>query len=78
MRQLSEKLNKSYAQLSQWRNRARSNLERPTRTGLENLYIVTGFGNSMPGAFNKGDPLIVDTGVQARDYGYSATLYRYE
>lgn len=35
----------------------------PANTGKENLCIVTGFGDSMRGMFNSGDPLIVDTGV---------------
>ena len=32
-------------------------------TSPHNLVIVTGFGDSMRGMFNPGDPLIVDTGV---------------
>ncbi len=33
-------------------------------TSPQNLAIVTGFGDSMRGMFNPGDPLIVDTGVK--------------
>lgn len=33
-----------------------------------NLCIVTGFGDSMKGMFNPGDPLVVDTGVTSVDY----------
>jgi hypothetical protein len=33
-----------------------------------NLCIVTGFGDSMKGMFNPGDPLVVDTGVTYVDY----------
>ena len=32
-------------------------------TGASNLCIVTGFGDSMLGMFNPGDPLLVDRGV---------------
>lgn len=32
-------------------------------SGTENLCIVTGFGDSMKGMFNPGDPLVVDRGV---------------
>lgn len=32
-------------------------------TSIENLKIVTGFGDSMIGMFNSGDPLIIDIGV---------------
>ena len=35
----------------------------PANTGLKNLCIVTGFGDSMRPMFNPGDPLIVDMGV---------------
>lgn len=41
---------------------ARRNL--PANTGLNNLCIVTGFGDSMRPLFNPGDPLIVDMGVK--------------
>ena len=36
----------------------------PNCTSPDNLAIVTGFGDSMRGMFNPGDPLIVDTGVR--------------
>lgn len=36
-----------------------------SNTGLQNLCIVTGFGDSMKPLFNPGDPLIVDQGVKA-------------
>jgi phage repressor protein C with HTH and peptisase S24 domain len=36
----------------------------PSNTGKNNLCIVTGFGDSMKGMFNPGDPLIVDTGIK--------------
>lgn len=34
----------------------------------KNLAIVTGFGDSMRGMFNPGDPLLVDTGVKVVDF----------
>lgn len=37
-------------------------------TGAANLCIVTGFGDSMKGMYNSGDPLVVDTGVKSVDY----------
>lgn len=40
----------------------------PSNTGNKNLVIVTGFGDSMKGMFNSGDPLIVDIGVKTLDY----------
>lgn len=36
-------------------------------TSLDNLAIVTGFGDSMRPLFNPGDPLLVDTGVKSMD-----------
>lgn len=36
-------------------------------TSPKNLSIVTGFGDSMKGVFNPGDPLLVDTGVTRAD-----------
>ncbi|MFC6520103.1 helix-turn-helix transcriptional regulator [Undibacterium arcticum] len=36
-------------------------------SGVENLCIVTGFGPSMLGMFNPGDPLLVDRGVKSVD-----------
>jgi phage repressor protein C with HTH and peptisase S24 domain len=40
----------------------------PANTGKHNLCIVTGFGDSMRGMFNSGDPLIVDTGVKSVEF----------
>lgn len=40
----------------------------PSNTGNKNLAIVTGFGDSMRGMFNSGDPLLVDAGVKRLDY----------
>ncbi|MCS6455967.1 S24 family peptidase [Burkholderia thailandensis] len=37
-------------------------------TSVENLAIVTGFGDSMKPMFNPGDPLIVDVGVRVVEY----------
>ena len=37
-------------------------------TGTKNLCIVTGFGDSMIGMFNPGDPLLIDSGVTTCDY----------
>lgn len=34
---------------------------------MNNLAIVTGFGDSMRGMFNPGDPLLVDRGVTSVD-----------
>jgi len=39
----------------------------PYSTTPDNLAIVTGFGDSMVGMFNPGDPLIVDTGITKAD-----------
>lgn len=36
----------------------------PSYTNVKNLAIVTGFGPSMIGMFNPGDPLLVDMGVK--------------
>lgn len=36
----------------------------PSNTGAKNLAIVTGFGDSMKGKFNPGDPIVIDTGVR--------------
>jgi hypothetical protein len=41
---------------------ANSNI--PSCTSFHNLCIVTGFGDSMPDAFNPGDPVIVDMGIR--------------
>lgn len=35
----------------------------PSNTGDKNLKIVTGFGDSMKGMFNSGDPLLIDVGI---------------
>ena len=48
---------------SEWMNK-----NVPANTGIDNLSIVTGFGDSMKGMFNSGDPLIVDTGIKSLDY----------
>lgn len=56
-------------QITSWRvteEWAAKNL--PANTGKENLCIVTGFGDSMRGMFNSGDPLIVDCGVKKLEY----------
>lgn len=37
-------------------------------TSLQNLCIVTGFGPSMKGMFNPGDPLLMDIGVNRVDH----------
>lgn len=36
----------------------------PDNTGSRNLFIITGFGNSMKGMYNPGDPLVIDAGVK--------------
>ncbi len=40
----------------------------PHCTSPKNLAIVTGFGDSMKGIFNSGDPLLVDKGVTTCEY----------
>lgn len=40
----------------------------PYHTSDNNLRIVTGFGDSMRGMFNSGDPLIVDVGVKTLEF----------
>lgn len=40
----------------------------PVFTSLNNLCIVTGFGPSMKGMFNPGDPLLMDRGVNRVDH----------
>lgn len=40
----------------------------PNCTSPANLCIVTGFGDSMIGVFNPGDPVLVDRGVTACDH----------
>ena len=37
-------------------------------TSNSNLCIVTGFGDSMLGMYNPGDPLLVDKGVTSCDF----------
>ncbi len=39
-----------------------------SHTGAENLCIVTGFGDSMKGMFNSGDPLVIDKGITSVDF----------
>lgn len=39
----------------------------PYYSSLDNLAIVTGFGDSMIGLFNPGDPLLVDRGITKAD-----------
>lgn len=39
-----------------------------SNTGAANLCIVTGFGDSMKGMFNSGDPLVIDRGIKAVDF----------
>lgn len=39
-----------------------------SHSGAANLCIVTGFGDSMKGMFNPGDPLLVDRGVKAVEF----------
>lgn len=40
----------------------------PHHTSPRNLAIVTGFGDSMKGMFNPGDPLLIDVGVTSCDF----------
>lgn len=39
-----------------------------SHSGIGNLCIVTGFGDSMRGMYNSGDPLLVDAGVRQVEY----------
>ena len=39
-----------------------------SHTGAANLCIVTGFGDSMKGMFNSGDPLVIDKGIRSVDF----------
>ncbi len=59
----------------------------PYYSSVRNLRIVTGFGDSMRGLFEPGDPLIIDTGInhcdvdgvyffRVDDEGYIKTLQR--
>jgi phage repressor protein C with HTH and peptisase S24 domain len=53
-------------QIIQWRvNEEWINKNIPQYSKIHNLKIVTGFGDSMRGIFRSGDPLIVDTGINA-------------
>ena len=45
-----------------------ANKQLPSNTGIDNLRIITGLGDSMKGLYNSGDPLIVDTGIRSVDY----------
>lgn len=49
-------------------NREWLNKNLKNHTGASNLCIVTGFGDSMKGMYNSGDPLVVDTGVKTVEY----------
>lgn len=49
-------------------NREWLNKNLKNHTGAGNLCIVTGFGDSMKGMYNSGDPLVVDTGVKKVEY----------
>jgi hypothetical protein len=44
-------------------------------TSIQNIKIVTGFGDSMQGTFNSGDPVIIDIGVKAVEFD-SAYFFR--
>jgi phage repressor protein C with HTH and peptisase S24 domain len=48
-----------------------------SHTGVQNLCIVTGFGDSMKGMFNSGDPLIIDRGVNSVE-GDAVYFFRVE
>jgi phage repressor protein C with HTH and peptisase S24 domain len=57
-------LNDQPGQIKEWkvtREWVEKNI--PANTGNKNLRIVTGFGDSMKGMFNSGDPLLIDSGV---------------
>lgn len=41
--------------------------QRLLHSGIPNLSIITGFGDSMLGTFSDGDPLMVDRGINAMD-----------
>ena len=45
-----------------------ANKNLPAYTSIEALAIVTGFGDSMRGMFEPGDPLMVDTGITKCDH----------
>lgn len=40
----------------------------PSNTGKNNLCVVTGFGDSMKGMFNPGDPILVDRGIKSCEH----------
>jgi phage repressor protein C with HTH and peptisase S24 domain len=40
----------------------------PHHSSSNNLCVVTGFGDSMKGMFNSGDPLLIDTGIKVCDH----------
>lgn len=40
----------------------------PSYSSPDNLYIVTGFGDSMPDTYNPGDPVLIDTGITTCDH----------
>ena len=62
-------LNDQPGQITGWRvTKEWANKNIPANTGDKNLRIVTGFGDSMKGMFNSGDPLLIDTGVTSVDY----------
>lgn len=51
----------------------------PFNTGNNNLCIVTGFGDSMKGMFNPGDPLLIDTGIKSiSELGDGVYFFRVE
>lgn len=51
--------------------------QRLLHSGIPNLSIITGFGDSMKGTFESGDPLLVDRGIDAisKDGIYVFTLH---
>lgn len=51
------------AQISVSKEWATNNI--PSNSGAQNLRLVTGFGKSMKGLFNNGDPLLIDIGVRS-------------
>jgi len=40
----------------------------PPNSGIDHICVVTGFGDSMKGLFNSGDPLLVDTAVKTVEF----------
>lgn len=53
---------KAWSVTPEWVNKNIKN-----HTGISNLCIVTGFGNSMQPLYNPGDPLIIDRGIKSVD-----------